>query len=259
MPLPLHLAYSLYFYFLIKNQKVALILNIETATSMCSVALAKEGEVLSIRESNEDKSHAKMLTVFADEVMKDQGLNFNELDAVAVSQGPGSYTGLRIGVSTAKGICFGANLPLLAIGTLTVMCNQVIRTADPQTSSVLENKNATICPMIDARRMEIYYALYNNQGMEKTKPEAVVVESGTFSSLMEQGQVIFAGSGMNKCKDLLNHPNAVFVDHILPSAASMAQLSHIAFQNNAVVNLAYFEPFYLKDFVGTVSKKHLPV
>ncbi|MBN2482435.1 MAG: tRNA (adenosine(37)-N6)-threonylcarbamoyltransferase complex dimerization subunit type 1 TsaB [Bacteroidales bacterium] len=238
---------------------MSIILNIETATSLCSVSLAKEGTVLAIRESLEEKSHARMLTVFIDEIMKEKGMGPKDLNAVAVGKGPGSYTGLRIGVSTAKGICFGANIPLFAIGTLNIICNQLLLTSDQKTRAVLNKTSTLICPMIDARRMEVYYALFNIFGMQIKEPVAAVVDQQIFIPLLEKGYVVFTGSGMNKCKDLLNHPNAFFVDHIHPSAGSMAALSHKAFQDNEQVNLAYFEPFYLKDFISTVPKKHLPI
>ncbi len=238
---------------------MSLILNIETATSMCSVSIAKDGNVLSIRELIEEKSHAKKLTEFIDEMLKDQNLELKDMQAVAVSKGPGSYTGLRIGVSTAKGICFGTNIPLLAIDTLTVICNQVLLKADQEMRIVLKNPLTLICPMIDARRMEVYYALFNNIGIAKTKPAAIILDQQTFIPLLENGPVVFAGSGMNKYRNLLNHPNAVFIDHIHPTALSMASLSFKAYQNNEMVNLAYFEPFYLKDFIGTKPKKQLLV
>lgn len=226
---------------------------------MCSVSIAKDGNVLSQRELIEEKSHAKKLTEFIDEMLKEQHLELKDLHAVAVSKGPGSYTGLRIGVSTAKGICYGANIPLLAIDTLTIICNQVLLKQDRETCTILKNPSAIVCSMIDARRMEVYYALFNNLGVARTKPAAIILDQQTFIPLLEKGPVIFAGSGMYKCKNLLNHPNAIFIDHIYPSAVSMASQSFKAYQNKEMVNLAYFEPFYLKDFIGTKPKKKLPV
>lgn len=226
---------------------------------MCSVSITKDGNTLSFRELIEEKSHAKKLTEFIDEILKEQHLELKDIQAVAVSKGPGSYTGLRIGVSTAKGICYGVNIPLLAIGTLNVICNQVLLKADQEIHGILNNPSALICPMIDARRMEVYYALFNNFGIAKTKPAAIILDQKTFIPLLGKGPVVFAGSGMNKYRNLLNHPNAVFVDHIHPSALSMASLSFKAYQNNEMVNLAYFEPFYLKDFIGTKPKNQLPV
>jgi len=235
------------------------ILNIETATPLCSASLADEGKVLSLKETLEEKSHAKLLTSFIDEILKEQGMEIQELDAVAVGKGPGSYTGLRIGVSTAKGICYGANLPLLAAGTLQILCNQLLLTANPETRAILGRSSTIICPMIDARRMEVYYALYNNSGEEISNAAARIINNQTFSLVLENHQVVFIGTGAPKCRTIINHPNAVFFDHVYPSAGSLASLSYKAYQNNKFENLAYFEPFYLKDFVGTVAKNRLTI
>jgi len=236
-----------------------IILNIETATSLCSVSLAKNGKVLSIRETQEEKSHARLLSVFISEIMQEQGFEIKDLDGVAVGKGPGSYTGLRIGVSTAKGICFGANIPMLAIGTLQILCDQVFIKADLNIRDILRDPSTLICPMIDARRMEVYYSLFNNHGKEVSNAAAEVINNITFLPVLAKHTVIFTGSGMNKCREILNHPNAILMDHIHPSAQSLARLSYKAFQNDKFVNLAYFEPFYLKDFIGTVPKKRLQI
>ena len=235
------------------------ILNIESATPLCSVSLAKEGRVVSIRETLEEKSHARLLSVYIQEIMDELGMEVSDLDAVAVGKGPGSYTGLRIGVSTAKGICFGADLPLLAINTLQIICNQLIMNSDLPIRALLKESSTIICPMIDARRMEVYYALFNNYCEELSAPVAKIIDNQTFLSYLEKHNIIFTGSGMSKCKEILDHPRALFIDNIHPSTVSLANLSYKAFRKNEFVNLAYFEPFYLKDFIGTVPKNRLIV
>lgn len=213
--------------------------------------------MLSLKESLEDKSHARLLTSFIQEVMKEKGFGFKDLDAIAVGKGPGSYTGLRIGVSTAKGICFGANLPLIAVSTLQVLCTRLLTTGYKEVHDIVMNPATFICPMIDARRMEVYYALYDNRGAEISKAVASIIESTTFDPVLSDHQVIFIGSGAAKCRPVINHPNALFVDNVHPSAGALATLSFKSYELSQFEDLAYFEPFYLKDFVGTVSKNRL--
>jgi tRNA threonylcarbamoyladenosine biosynthesis protein TsaB len=233
------------------------ILNIETATALCSVSLSDDGRLLSVKETLEERAHARLLTVFITEMLREQGLKIADIDAVAIGKGPGSYTGLRIGVSTAKGIIFGVHKPMLAIGTLNILARQVMLKADLTVSNLFKNPETRICPMIDARRMEVYYSLFNGHGDQVEKVAAKVIDSSSFRFLLENHPVIFTGSGMNKCKTLLDHPNAVFLDHIHPSAEALAHLSSQAYRNHEFVDPAYFEPFYLKDFITTVPKKHL--
>ena len=219
------------------------ILNLETATKNCSVALAKEGKTILSKEiAEEGYSHAERLHVFIEEIIKEAGISFQDLVAIAVSQGPGSYTGLRIGVSAAKGLCFALNIPLLAIDTLQVLAAQA------QVSSGL------IVPMLDARRMEVYSAVFTHN-FEKTRAvEAEVLTENSFEDLEET--LYFVGDCAEKAKTVLTKANFVFLEEIVyPSAKEMSWLSFEKFKNNDTVDVAYFEPYYLKDFMMTVSKK----
>ena len=219
------------------------ILNLETATKNCSVALAKEGKTILSKEiAEEGYSHAERLHVFIEEIIKEAGISFQDLVAIAVSQGPGSYTGLRIGVSAAKGLCFALNIPLLAIDTLQVLAAQA------QVSSGL------IVPMLDARRMEVYRAVFTHN-FEKTRAvEAEVLTENSFEDLEET--LYFVGDCAEKAKTVLTKANFVFLEEIVyPSAKEMSWLSFEKFKNNDTVDVAYFEPYYLKDFMMTVSKK----
>jgi tRNA threonylcarbamoyladenosine biosynthesis protein TsaB len=226
---------------------MALILNIETATQMCSVALAKDGEVLFSKEKNGEYSHAENLTVFIEEVMQHTGYSLSAIDAVAVSKGPGSYTGLRIGVSVAKGLCYALDKPLVAIETLKQMAKGI---ADVQQQDVL------YCPMIDARRMEVYCALYDKQQNVISPTEAKIMDAHSFENDLAKQVILFFGDGAIKCKQVLAHqPNAHFLENIFPSAVVMASLSEQAFQQKQLEDVAYFVPYYLKDFVSTADLK----
>ncbi len=226
---------------------MASILNIETATRVCSVALAIDGTVKSIRESHVANSHSELITLFVDEVMNEAGIPFPQLDAVSVSKGPGSYTGLRIGVSTAKGFCYALDKPLIAINTLKAMAAGMAK--------LVKGENFLLCPMIDARRMEVYAAVFNTE-LEEIKPtEAVIVDENSFSELLSANKIIFAGDGAPKCKEVLSHqPNATFTDEFHPSTAYMTELSEQKFRQNDFEDIAYFEPYYLKDFVAGIPK-----
>jgi tRNA threonylcarbamoyladenosine biosynthesis protein TsaB len=220
------------------------ILLIETATQVCSVALSVDGDVRQLKESSEKNSHSARVTVFIDEVMKSEGISFKELDAVAVSMGPGSYTGLRIGVSTAKGICFGIDRPLIAINTLQVMA-----------AGALKGMESLFCPMIDARRMEVYNALYYPDLSIYRETRADIIDETSFSAELQQFSVWFFGDGAAKCKPFLGtHPNARFIDDFQVSSTYMARLAEEKFQNHQFEDLAYFEPFYLKDFIPGIPK-----
>jgi|LauGreDrversion4_2_1035121.scaffolds.fasta_scaffold338059_2 tRNA threonylcarbamoyladenosine biosynthesis protein TsaB len=226
---------------------MAFILCIETATEVCSVALFNKNELLVLNEINEGNMHASALTGLIEKTVKEAGLTLNLLNAICVSKGPGSYTGLRVGVSTAKGLCFGLNIPLLAINTLQSMAGVYIH-KNP-------NNIQAICALIDARRMEVYAAIYNNNLEEINPTQAIVVDEHSFSNELNQGQIIFIGNGAAKCKSTITHSNAVFVDDITCSALGLGGLAYQLFLENRFEDMAYFEPFYLKDFVGTVSKK----
>ena len=219
------------------------ILNIETATKNCSVALAKEGEIILCKEiAEEGYSHAERLHVFIEEIIKEAGISLNDLSAIAVSQGPGSYTGLRIGVSAAKGLCFALGIPLIAVDTLQVLASQV---------NVTEG---LIIPMIDARRMEVYSAIFNPKFDKKREILAEIIDQNSFSDTGEK--LYFVGDCAEKCKAILTKENHVFLEDIkYPSAKEMSVLSFEKFKINDTVDVAYFEPYYLKDFMVTTPKK----
>lgn len=225
---------------------MARILLIETSTSVLSVALAVDGTVACERVCEEPRKQASLTAPLVKEVLDETGLSARELDAVCVSSGPGSYTGLRVGVSTAKGVAFGAGIPLLSIGTLDILVSGVSGEGAPQ----------FIVPMIDARRMEVYTAVYSAEGKRLTPVEAKVIGPDAFREYLEQGEVLFVGDGALKCRDVIPSPNARF-EEAHPLARHMAATAQKAFEEGKFENLAYFEPFYLKDFVATVSKKNL--
>ena len=238
---------------------MASILNIETATPLCSVALSNNGKVIAQRESLEEKSHASHLATFIEELLNENRLKISDLDAIAVGKGPGSYTGLRIGVSVAKGLCFGSNLPLIAISTLKIIYNQAITSDDPVIQEALKSRDTLICPMIDARRMEVFTCMYTISGEIVEGVTAKIIDAGSFSQHLLRQKVIFLGSGMDKCREVLAHTHAVFASGIYPHASSLALLSEQAFREQHFEDTAYFEPFYLKDFIATVPKKGLSV
>lgn len=224
--------------FLQSNQgDMAYILNIETATKNCSVALAKDGNLILCRQiAEQGYSHAEKLHVFIEEILKESNVTFPQLQAVAVSQGPGSYTGLRIGVSAAKGLCYALGIPLIAIDTLQVLARQAKITS------------GIIVPMIDARRMEVYSAVFNLDYEKIRNVQAEIITTDSFSEIEEM--VYFIGDSSEKCKAVLTRANFVFLDDIVyPSAREMCMLSFQNFQNKNFEDLAYFEPFYLKDFM----------
>jgi tRNA threonylcarbamoyladenosine biosynthesis protein TsaB len=226
---------------------LVIILNIETATKNCSVSLARNGEVIAIRElNNGNYSHAEVLHPFIVDILKEAQVNSNEIDAIAVSKGPGSYTGLRIGVSAAKGLCFAFGKPLIALKTLTSLANAI------------SIDTGFIVPMIDARRMEVYAAVFNENCMEIREIKAEIIDSNSFSDYLEKSKVYFLGDGAAKCKEIITHKNAIFIDDKFPSSKEMAVLSYNKFKKNDIEDVAYFEPFYLKDFVAIPEKKKKP-
>ena len=223
---------------------MALILNLETATKNCSVSLSKNGETIAIKELNDGSySHGEMLHKFICEVLKKANLTYNDLDAIAVSKGPGSYTGLRIGVSAAKGLCFSLDLPLISCDTLKALA----------LSSTAEE--GFIVPLLDARRMEVYSAVFSIVNRSIRGIEAEIIEEDSFQDYLEKGKVTFLGDGAEKCKSIITHFNARFEDNKFPSANEMSKLSFEKFQKKDFEDVAYFEPFYLKDFVVTTKKK----
>ena len=219
------------------------ILNIETATTNCSVSLSKEGETLVLKEDyNSNYSHAESLHVFIDAVFKEANLKPQDIDAIAVSKGPGSYTGLRIGVSAAKGLCFALNKPLISVDTLEALGNQI--TID----------SGCIVPMLDARRMEVYASVYNKDHVQVRAIEAQILDEHSFKDFLEAGKVYFIGNGVEKTKQIITHPNAIFVENKLPSAKEMGRLANAKYKISDLEDVAYFEPSCLKDFIGTKPK-----
>lgn len=224
---------------------MALILQLETGTSSCSVALASDGQVLAIKEQQEVNIHASHLTLFINEVLKAANKSYEDLDAVAVSMGPGSYTGLRIGVSTAKGLCFALDIPLLAVSTLQSMASA---------KQSLATEKTMLCPMIDARRMEVYLAVYDFNLSPIEDVKAVILDEHSFDSFSEF-TLIFFGDGAEKSKALYSDPLRYRFEAHVNSAADMTSLAFEKFTKGEVEDLAYFEPFYLKDFMVTQPKK----
>ena len=223
---------------------MARILLVDTSTAVLSVGLSVDGTVVEERICTEARQQASLTAPLVKEVLDAQGISVKDCDAVCVGSGPGSYTGLRVGVSTAKGLAFGAGKPLLAVGTLDILAAGV------------EGEYKYIVPMIDARRMEVYTAVYSPAGEKLTPIQALVVEEDSFAEQLEAGPILFVGDGALKCRELIRHPNARFQD-AAPLVRYMAPLAEEAYAIGRFENLAYFEPFYLKDFVATVSRKQL--
>ncbi|MCC6690624.1 MAG: tRNA (adenosine(37)-N6)-threonylcarbamoyltransferase complex dimerization subunit type 1 TsaB [Bacteroidia bacterium] len=232
---------------------MALILNIETATTVCSVALAKNSECVALREINAGYTHSEKLTVFIEELIKEANVTFADIDAVAVSKGPGSYTGLRIGVSTAKGLCYALEKPLIALSTLKCLTQNFFSSFsrkeknDPLSSST----PSLFCPMLDARRMEVYCALYDTKLNEIESVQGKIIDERSFGNYFKNNTIYFFGDGAPKCREQLGaNKNAVFIDNIYPSAKYMTPFSESAFAAKQFEDVAYFEPYYLKDFVA---------
>ena len=282
------------------------IILIETSTALCSVALAEDGAIVDYRESSAPKAHASLTAVFIQDMLAERGLSPADCDAVCVSMGPGSYTGLRVGVSTAKGICFGARKPLIAVGTLDTLVAQAVDEIAGQagndgkdgkdgcTSVVIPGLTGNprfIIPMVDARRMEVYTAVFGiavQQGeiatdsanprndkqdtpnviarseatwqspryIQLTETAPMIIDENSFAEYLEQGPCLFIGDGAGKCADVIRHPNASFCQ-CNPKASSMLSPALAAYKEKRFEDVAYFEPFYLKEFVATVSKKKL--
>ena len=225
---------------------------IETSTALCSAALAEDGVITSYRESSAPKAHASLTAVFIQEMLEEKGLTIADCDAVCVSKGPGSYTGLRVGVSTAKGLCFGSGKPLIAISTLDILVAQ----------AQIPDNLKYIVPMVDARRMEVYAAVYEIAGQagndvrQITETAPAIIDENSYSDILEKGKVLFIGDGAGKCADVIKHPNATFLQ-CWPKASAMLEPAMKAYKEKRFEDVAYFEPFYLKEFVATVSKKKM--
>ena len=223
---------------------MALILAIETATKNCSVALLKDEIVIAEKEHISDGyAHAEQLTLFVQDVIDSANITLNKVEAVALSMGPGSYTGLRIGTSTAKGLCYALDIPLIAVSTLKAMALSMAK----------NEKSAIYCPMIDARRMEVFSALYDMNNKQVRGVQADVVDENTYAEFLTN-EIIFFGDGSLKCKDIINHKNAKFIQGVHPSAKNLGILAKAKFRSRDFEDVAYFEPYYLKDFVAGRKK-----
>ena len=245
---------------------MARIILIETSTALCSTALVEDGKVVSYKESVTPRAQASLTAPFVKEMLDERGIGVGDCDAVCVSKGPGSYTGLRVGVSTAKGLCFGAGIPLIAVGTLDTL---VYQAAD---EGLLPAGCRYVVPMVDARRMEVYTAVFTPEGRQLSDTRPQVIESlgqaigdgqaaggaapATFASLLAEGPALFIGDGAGKCREALAHPDARFVQ-CCPKASAMLRPSLAAFEEKRFEDTAYFEPFYLKDFIATVPRRKL--
>lgn len=248
-------------FFLTLQKNILMILCLETSTAVCSVALVENGNVVALRESLDGQNHAEKITVFIDEVMREAGIEYKDLDAVAVSKGPGSYTGLRIGVSTAKGLCYAIEKPLIAIDTLAAMANGFLSqpSADNSNGSEscvrVQSSEFILCPMIDARRMEVYSAFFNEKLERISETQALIIDENSFMELKHNHHLYLFGDGADKLISLFDDDKKITVaEKFHCSAAYMAKLADDAFKNNDFVDVAYFEPFYLKDFVPGMPK-----
>lgn len=231
---------------------MACIIHIETATNVCSVAVSNEDELIFYKEDTDGPSHAKLLGVFVQEAITHLKIENLSPDAIAISSGPGSYTGLRIGVSEAKGVCYALNIPLIAIETLKIMAYRVNEESGLDSSTLL-------CPMVDARRMEVYDTIFDNTLNKKKETTADIVDENSFADVLNKQQIAFFGNGADKCKEVLTSTNAIFLENIYPRAKDMIALASEAYEAKNFVDVAYYEPFYLKEFVATVPKnKVLP-
>lgn len=224
------------------------ILSIDSATQSGSVAVHRDGQLIGLQQYNIDKSHSSLLHVIIDQLIQNCGLSKSDLDAIAISAGPGSYTGLRIGVSSAKGFCFALDKPLIAVNTLEAMAKQV---------SNINTEKVLLCPMIDARRSEVYGMIFDHNLTIIEETEAIIVDEHSFDKYLQENRIIFFGDGSGKCKTILNNENAVFIDNIIPSAKEIGELATQKYLKEDFENLAYYEPFYLKEFRIIKSKKKL--
>jgi tRNA threonylcarbamoyladenosine biosynthesis protein TsaB len=236
---------------------MARILNIETATEVCSVNVSENEEVLFERESSEGLNHSRLLTVFIEEIFRENDFDPKQLDAVAVSKGPGSYTGLRIGVSVAKGLCYSLRIPLIATGTLDAMGIYTARNREQFLPADFSGNQILFCPMIDARRMEVYTKLVDAEGKEREPVSAQIIDENSFSSWLNEYNILFFGNGAAKCRQTLNHPNALFLGPLKVSARFMIKLAQEKYNKQEFEDVAYFEPFYLKNFIVTIPKNKM--
>ncbi|MEM1407677.1 MAG: tRNA (adenosine(37)-N6)-threonylcarbamoyltransferase complex dimerization subunit type 1 TsaB [Bacteroidota bacterium] len=227
---------------------MALILSIETSTTVCSVAIHDDGKIKASNTYYIDKSHSTVLIPTIDTLITRSGYDKSDLSAVALSMGPGSYTGLRIGTSTAKGLCFALDVPLIAVGTLDGLARKV---------ALFLDTDVRLCPMLDARRMEVYTCILDNDLNVVKDVHPAIIDDTSFKKELDGGKVAFFGNGANKCREVITHRNAIFIEDVEPSAEEIGYLAYTKFQESAFEDLAYFEPFYLKEFRATVPKARI--
>ena len=232
-----------------------LILHIETATDICSVALSEGENLLALRESGAERNHATLLNRFIRECVEEAGRELKDLNAVAVSKGPGSYTGLRIGVSTAKGLAYALQVPLLSCLTLENMAHAAMTLENYGSLAGQYGPEILLCPMLDARRMEVYSAIYTPSFKLVRQVSAEIIDQNSFKDFLDRGPLIFFGNGSPKCKEVIQHPGALFMEGVQPSAAAMTGPVLEKYRASEFEDVAYFEPFYLKDFVATIPRK----
>ncbi|MDR0953903.1 MAG: tRNA (adenosine(37)-N6)-threonylcarbamoyltransferase complex dimerization subunit type 1 TsaB [Rikenellaceae bacterium] len=235
---------------------MALILSLETGTEICSVGLARDGRLLSLRENSEGRNHARLLGVYVQELLEEMQIAPDELDAVAVGQGPGSYTGLRVGVSLGKGLCYGANIPLVAVNSLQSLAAVAVEDFEAGILPVESLEGTLLCPMIDARRMEVYTQRFTSALEPIGEVEALILDENSLAESLSTHQVLIFGDGAPKAKGVIDSPNLVELP-VLPSARGMARLAEEAFARGDFADTAYFEPYYLKDFVVIPSRKKI--
>lgn len=224
------------------------IIHIETSTTTCSVAISRNSEIVFSESAHEGLNHASLLSPFIQHGLDMLRTSNLSPDAVAISSGPGSYTGLRIGVSTAKGLCYGFNIPLIALDTLQIMAVGALKTGK------IASSDALLCPMIDARRMEVYTAIFDGRGAVLEEPSAKIIDEHAFRDILHR-TVYFFGNGADKCRTVITHPNSRFITGIEPLAENMIEMAEQKFIGQTFADTAYFEPFYLKEFQATTPKK----
>lgn len=234
---------------------MAKILLLETATETCSAAIADNGDIVICRESSDGYNHSEKLTVFIEEMFSESGLVPGQMDAICISRGPGSYTGLRIGVSAAKGFCYALDRPLIAVGTLHASAHHL--SLNPEEYDAGITPDTLLCPMLDARRMEVYTALYDSKGNPIREISAKIIDNHSFTEELETHIIWFFGNGAEKCKTAIQHPNARFIPGFQASARFMSPLAESSFEQKKFEDVAYFEPFYLKDFIATIPRNKI--
>lgn len=228
------------------------ILHIESSTSVCSVSLAKDGKLIDSRIHFDGQNHAKLIGVYIDELFEKNKINASNLSAIAISEGPGSYTGLRIGTSHAKGMCYAQQIPLIAINPLQTLCAQAL---SKENTHINKPESAVYIALMDARRMEVYTASFNNKCEQLTPVSSLIIDSESFLTEYADQEIVLFGNGAAKCQDVITHRNVKYISDIYCSAEDMCQLAYEAFQKEDFVDVAYFEPFYLKDFIAGTPKK----